>query len=111
MFDFKNKIAVVTGGAQGIGKCICEEFERAGAKVCTIDLQENDYFTGDLADKKTLEAFAEKVISDYGHVDFLINNALPKTCGITEGSYVTSYTDFSGSIDLCCWSTYASLTV
>ena len=87
MFDFKNKIAVITGGAQGIGKCICEEFERAGAKVCIIDLQENDYFTGDLADKKTIEAFAEKVISDYGHVDFLINNALPKTCGITEGSY------------------------
>ena len=87
MFDFQNKIAVVTAGARGIGKCIREKFEAAGAKVCVIDLIENDYFTGDLADKKTLEAFVEKVIGDYGRVDYLINNAAPKMCGITDGSY------------------------
>ena len=60
MYDFENKVVVVTGGAQGIGKCICEEFEKLGAKVCTIDLQENNYFQGDVADKETLEKFAEK---------------------------------------------------
>ena len=87
MFNFKNKIAVLTGGAQGIGKCICEEFEKAGATVCVIDLLPNDYFVGDLADKATLERFAAKVVSDYGHVDYLINNAAPKMCGITDGSY------------------------
>ena len=87
MFDFRDKVVVVTGGAKGIGKCICEKFEAAGAKVCVIDLLQNDYFVGDLADKEILEKFAAKVIMEHGHVDCLINNAAPKMCGIENGSY------------------------
>ena len=87
MFDFQNKIVVVSGGARGIGKCIREQFEAAGAVVCVIDLLENDFFVGDLADKETLERFAKQVIDKYGRVDYLINNAAPKMCGIREGSY------------------------
>ena len=85
--EFKDKVVIVTGGANGIGKCISEEFTKAGAHVCIIDLCGNDYFQGDLADKDTLERFAEKVISEYGHVDVLVNNAIPLSRGIAEASY------------------------
>ena len=84
---FRDKVAVVTGAAQGIGRCIREEFEKQGAKVCVIDVQENDYFVGDLADKATLDRFAEKVIADFGHVDCLVNNAAPLFKGIDICSY------------------------
>ncbi len=85
--EFKDKVVIVTGGANGIGKCISEEFAKAGAHVCIIDLCENAYFQGDLADKETLERFAEKVISEYGYVDVLVNNAIPLSRGISEASY------------------------
>lgn len=85
--EFERKVVVVTGGAQGIGQCIAEEFEKQGASVCVIDKQPGGYFTGDLADRETLERFARQVIDDHGHVDYLINNALPLMRGIDECSY------------------------
>ena len=87
MIDFKDKVVVVTGGAQGIGRCIAEEFRKAGANVCVIDKQQGDHFVGDIADKETLERFAKEVTGQYGHVDFLVNNALPLMKGINECSY------------------------
>ena len=82
-----SKVAVVTGGAHGIGKCIAEEFRKTGVRVYVIDKADGDHYVGDVSDKEVLEAFADKVISETGGIDYLINNALPLMKGIDACSY------------------------
>ena len=84
---FQNKIVVITGGANGIGKCMAEEFRKQGATVCIIDQADGDHYVADIADKTALEAFAQSVICQYGGVDVLVNNAPPDFKGIDKCSY------------------------
>ena len=84
---FKDKVVVITGGAHGIGLCMAQQFAGEGAHVCVIDKAQGPHYVGDIASKEVLEAFAAHVIDTYGHVDVLINNALPVTRGIDSCTY------------------------
>ena len=88
IMEYKDNVVIVTGGAQGIGKCIAEEFRKQGALVEVIDKQEGqNHFVGDLSNRYAIEAFTKLVIEKYGKVDFIVNNALPLMKGIDECSY------------------------
>ena len=84
---FKDKVVIVTGGANGIGKCIANEFRAAGAYVYIIDKEQSEHFVGDISRKEVLEAFAAEIIRKHKKVDCIINNALPLMKGIDECSY------------------------
>ena len=106
--NFKDKVCVVTGGANGIGLCILREFAKQGAKVAFVDLDqaagekalaelkaggaEGLFYAGDIAEAAVLEGFAKEVIGTYGRVDYLINNACLSRKGIISGC---GYDDFN----------------
>lgn len=106
--NFENKVCVVTGGANGIGLCIVNEFVKRKAKVAFIDFDKKAgeiafknikeaspdslFFYGDIAEQDTLIKFSNEVIKTYGKIDYLINNACLSRKGILSGC---DYEDFN----------------
>jgi NAD(P)-dependent dehydrogenase (short-subunit alcohol dehydrogenase family) len=105
---FKDKVCVITGGANGIGLCLANAFAAEGAKVAFIDMDreagelalsglmknspDSMFFPGDIADEAVLKAFSTAVLQKYGKVDYLINNACLSRKGVLTGC---SYDDFN----------------
>ncbi|MGN1333429.1 MAG: SDR family oxidoreductase [Lachnospiraceae bacterium] len=84
---FQDKTVIITGGANGIGKAIAEEFQKNRARVCVIDSAPGDHYVGDIGNKRVLEEFSDYIRQTYGSVDYLIHNAPPLMKGIQECTY------------------------
>jgi NAD(P)-dependent dehydrogenase (short-subunit alcohol dehydrogenase family) len=99
VLEFFNKTVVVTGGANGIGRCIVEEFLGKGAYVAVVDVSdlkiENEkliHFMGDITEESVLKEFSMMVLEKFGQVDYLVNNACTGRKGILSGC---SFDDFN----------------
>jgi 3-oxoacyl-[acyl-carrier protein] reductase len=89
------KVAIVTGGAKGIGMEICKAFAKEGATVIAADMGEMSYEETNVTwkrlnvtDSVACQIFFEEVMQKYGHIDILVNNA-----GITKDSMTRKMTD------------------
>lgn len=91
----KDKVAVVTGGAKGIGGEICKLFAKEGAKVIAVDVTqlvydapEVEWYDLNVADSAACEEFYKYAVGKYGRIDILVNNA-----GITRDAMTRKMTD------------------
>jgi 2-hydroxycyclohexanecarboxyl-CoA dehydrogenase len=89
--DFKDKVAIVTGGGGGIGGATCARFAQAGAKVAVMDIDsasasatadrinasggEARSFVCDITDRAQVDAAVDGTVEAFGTVDVLVNNA------------------------------------
>jgi len=103
MKDLKDKVAVVTGGASGIGLGIAKALANAGTNIVVADIQEDkavqaateltmlgvhtSAFTCDVTDRSTVEKLADHAWTAFGHVDIVVNNAgvTSEACPVIEG--------------------------
>src|SRR3954451_16612590 len=114
--SLRGRVIVVTGGASGIGEKIVEQFARQSAKVAFLDIQNNagtqlaqriratgtfvpDFFHCDLTDVDALQKSMQAIISKFGTVDVLINNAANDTRHATE-EVTSEYWDRTIAVNL-----------
>jgi NAD(P)-dependent dehydrogenase (short-subunit alcohol dehydrogenase family) len=78
-----NKITIVTGAGQGIGRGIADRFSKEGARVAIIDykpfegtlLDGQSFYRGDVSDPGLWEKVVAEFLEKYGRIDVLVNNA------------------------------------
>lgn len=85
----KGKVAIITGGAQGMGKATCEVFLKSGAKVVMCDIKEEGsavaeslaplgdihYVKADISKPQEVQGLIAETVAKFGRLDAAINNA------------------------------------
>ncbi len=95
MKRLENRVAVITGGARGLGQAMAEAFAKEGATVIAADMGEAGYacenvhfFKLNVTDVAGVQAFFNEVVEKFGKIDILVNNA-----GITRDAMTRKMTD------------------
>ncbi|WP_105616256.1 3-oxoacyl-ACP reductase FabG [Vallitalea okinawensis] len=91
----EGKVAIVTGGAKGLGEAMAKTFSKEGAKVIAVDMSELTYSDSNIegyqlnvTDREACKTFSDYIANKYGKVDILVNNA-----GITRDALLAKMTD------------------
>jgi len=99
MFDFKDKVVLITGAAQGFGRVLAEAFAERGAKLALCDINDDGgeetlakvkaqgadgfYQHADISQESDVEGFVAATVSQFGRLDVAINNASKEISGPT----------------------------
>ncbi len=91
----ENKVAVITGGARGLGQAMAETFAKEGAKVVALDMEALTYEAANIegmilnvTDREACKRVFDEIVEKYGNIDVLVNNA-----GITRDAMTRKMTD------------------
>lgn len=98
-FSLRDKVAIVTGGASGIGRAIAQRFSQAGAKVVIADVCDaaksadeigGKYLRTDVSIESEVAGVIDAVVAEFGRLDIMVNNAGIQPLGV----------DFSGVTEM-----------